>query len=100
MNISLDFDETYTRDVEFWNKFIALAKQHNHNIYCVTLRSPHQSQEVLDSIGKYIGIENCHFTSMGAKKPHMWTENIRIDVWIDDMPTLIEDQSVLFNFEK
>ena len=96
MNISLDYDETYTRDPEFWNQFIQLAKTAGHKIYCITLRSPQQSQEVYESIGEVIGKDNCIFTSMITKKSFAWSKKIRIDVWIDDMPVMIEESTFKF----
>ncbi len=91
MNISLDFDNTYTRDPDFWRQFILLAKQNGHTIYCVTARSFAQSYEVLNTIAKHISEENCYFTNMTAKKEYMYKQGISIDVWIDDMPFFIEN---------
>ena len=89
MNISLDFDDTYTRDPAFWNSFIVGARGRGHHVYLVTARTPEQGQEVLDTVGKILGKEYCFFTSMQGKKKYMWAQKIRIDVWIDDMPEMI-----------
>ena len=91
MNISLDFDNTYTRDPKFWNNFIELSKQSGHTIYCVTARSPREGLEVFNTIGKLIGEDHCYFTSMTAKRNYMFKQGISIDVWIDDMPFFIEN---------
>ena len=48
MNISLDFDDTYTRDPAFWNSFIVGARGRGHHVYLVTARTPEQGQEVLE----------------------------------------------------
>jgi hypothetical protein len=90
MNIGLDFDDTYTRDPEGWNAFIRNFTSRGHTIYCTTFRFPEQSQQVYDSIGKVIGHENCYFTSYTAKRKYMQSKGIMIDVWIDDMPMLID----------
>ena len=90
MNIGLDFDDTYTQDPVGWNNFIAHFTARGHRIYCVTFRFPEQSQQVYDSIGRVIGNENCHFTSYTAKRKYMQSKDIFIDVWIDDMPILID----------
>lgn len=89
MNVSLDFDDTYTRDPEFWNAFIVSIRKRGHNVYLVTARTPEQGQIIHDTVGKIIGAENCFFTSMQGKKKYMWAQKIRIDVWIDDMPEMI-----------
>ena len=90
MHISLDFDDTYTRDPQMWNKFINLAKLSGHNVYCVTFRFPEQSQQVYESIGQVIGNDCCYFTAYTAKRSYMQSKGIMIDVWIDDMPMLID----------
>lgn len=89
MNIAVDFDDTYTRDPAMWNDFILLAKSFGHNVYCVTARAHSQDEQVLGSIGKVVGPENCYFTAMQGKRAYMWANKIKIDVWIDDMPDLI-----------
>lgn len=91
MNIGLDFDDTYTRDPAGWDEFIRYFHSRGHRIYCVTFRFPEQSQQVYDSIGKVIGNYNCHFTAYTAKRKYMQSKNIMIDVWIDDMPILIDN---------
>lgn len=90
MNIAIDYDDTYTRDPDFWKLVISAAKCRGHDVYCITARTPAQSQEVLDSIGKIIGHDNCLFTSMKAKKKYAYGKGIRIDVWIDDLPVFVD----------
>lgn len=90
MNISLDYDNTYTRDPKFWNNFVELALNHGHSVYCVTARSNMQAEEVFDTIGKVIGEDRCYFTNMTAKRNYMFKQGISIDVWIDDMPLFID----------
>lgn len=89
MNLSLDFDDTYTRDPAFWDAFIVSARARGHNVYLVTARTPEQGKEVFDTVGKIVGREKCFFTSMQGKRKFMWANKIRIDVWIDDMPDMI-----------
>lgn len=89
MNISVDFDDTYTRDPETWNKVIAVFQAYNHKVYCVTARQPSDSAEVYATIGHMIGAENCYFTSMQSKKNYMFSKGICIDVWMDDNPDAI-----------
>lgn len=91
MNIGLDFDDTYTRDPVAWNEFALIFSARGHRIYCTTFRFPEQSQQVYDSIGKVIGNDNCYFTSYTAKRKYMQSKGIFIDVWIDDMPILIDN---------
>lgn len=89
MNIALDFDDTFTRDPDFWLNFILMCRNKKHTVYCVTARSTRDSAEVFDALGQFIGEENCYFTGMRAKKRFMFEQGISIDVWIDDNPFFI-----------
>jgi hypothetical protein len=89
MNISLDFDDTYTRDPALWEAFVVSAMHRGHIVYVVTLRTPEQGDDVMNTIGKVVGAGKVYFTSMQSKKNFMWKNGIRIDVWIDDMPDCI-----------
>jgi len=87
MNISLDYDNTYTRDPILWNVFIANARGLGHKVYCVTMRSPQEGIQVFhDLSGK---VDNIYFTNRQAKKDYMFEQGISIDVWIDDMPFFV-----------
>jgi len=98
MNLSVDFDDTYTRDPILWDQFIELAQSRGHTVYCVTAREPNKlnKDEVYDSIGRLIGKDNCYFTSQQAKSKFMFDQGILIDVWIDDMPSNITNNKKLF----
>jgi len=88
MNISLDFDETYTRDPILWLQFIKAATDRGHKVYCVTMRTPEEGAEVIHELSRFV--EKIIFTSRKAKKDFCYYEhNINIDVWIDDMPLFV-----------
>lgn len=89
MNIALDYDNTFTRDPDFWLNFVLLCKNRGHKIYCVTARSQQQAAEVFQELGQYIGEDCCFFTNMRAKRSYMFKQGISIDVWIDDQPDFI-----------
>lgn len=89
MNIAVDFDDTYTRDPSLWDNIIRLAQANGHKVYCVTARANPNDDQVLNSIGKVVGRENCYFTAMQGKRAYMYANNIVIHVWIDDMPDMI-----------
>ena len=90
MNISIDFDETYTRDPEFWNYFLETCKSYGHEVWCITLRSEAEGAQVLATIGKKIGNDRCFFTNREPKRAFAWSKGVRIDIWIDDMPMVID----------
>lgn len=87
MNLSLDYDNTYTRDPVFWDTFIGMAKRHGHRVYCVTMRTPEEGEEVRRYLGHQV--EAIYFTSRENKHDFMFKQWISIDVWIDDMPYFI-----------
>jgi hypothetical protein len=90
MNISLDYDDTYTQDPVLWNGFCRTAKMRGHTVYCVSFRDTKQMDEPKATVGQVIGEHNCYGTGMRSKKDYMWHQHrISIDVWIDDLPQLI-----------
>ena len=95
MNLALDYDDTYTRDPEFWDLVVELAQGRGHTVYCVTMRG-YAKDEVYDTIGRLIGRDRCIFTAQQAKAPFMWDLGIRIDVWIDDSPEYVIKNKTLF----
>jgi hypothetical protein len=84
MNISLDYDDTYTRAPFLWDMFIQTAKSQGHKVYCVTMRRPNEGADVIAALGHQV--EAIHFTSRHGKRNYMFKQGIRIDVWIDDEP--------------
>lgn len=89
MNISLDFDDTYTRDPALWDQFVRMAHASGHIVYLVTMRFPEQGDDVYNSIGKIIGHDKIYFTCHQGKRKFMWERGVNIHVWIDDMPQAI-----------
>lgn len=97
MNLSLDYDNTYTRDPAFWNGFISMAKRYGHTVYCVTMRTPAEG----DDVRKYLQdlVDGIYFTSREAKHDYMFRQRISIDVWIDDMPFFVMNSARDFKSE-
>lgn len=90
MLIALDYDETYTRDPVFWNCLIHDAIERGHEVYCVTLRSERQMDEVYETVGYIIGHDHCIPCNAESKRDTMWNKHgLIVDVWIDDSPEFI-----------
>lgn len=87
MNISLDYDNTYTLDPATWNEMIEIFKQRGHTVYVVTLRTPDEGHDVRRQLADKV--ESIIFTSRNAKTDFVSALGISIDVWIDDMPWFI-----------
>jgi hypothetical protein len=95
LKISLDYDETYTRDPPLWNLFVNQAVKNGHDIRFVTFRSGDPAFDNSDIIGnsKALNIPII-FTSGKRKRVFCYEQGFMVDVWIDDMPEIIvEDYS-------
>lgn len=91
MNISLDYDGTYTEDKEFWDDFIDSAHDHGHKIWIVTLRSG-EHDKIEEWFTGCIPIVYCS----GRPKEEVVREmGEHINIWIDDQPNCITKGSSL-----
>lgn len=95
MKISIDYDDTYTKDPLLWNWFAQQALDRGHQVYCVSARGEQHMDDPKMTIGRIIGVENCFGTGLQQKRQFMWKKHgIYIDVWIDDMPEYIVDKDI------
>ena len=85
LTIAIDYDDTYTADPPFWNKVIELAKDHGHNMICITARRNilEHRRELINSLPE--GIET-YFSYDEPKADFIKRQNIVVDIWIDDSP--------------
>jgi acid phosphatase class B len=89
MNISLDFDDTYTCDPVAFDEMIELMQSKGHIVYLVTLRYPSEGKIVLQYLKDKIPVENIIFTGRKGKRATMYDLGVHIHVWIDDTPEFI-----------
>jgi hypothetical protein len=89
MIIAIDYDNTYTADPETFNKVIALFKAAGHDVICVTAREDGaMGVPVRNSIGKLVPVI---FAGSLAKRVAAKKRGYDVDVWIDDMPAMIDE---------
>lgn len=81
MRIALDYDETYTRDPQFWDEVIKLAQYRKHEIVCVTLRDEQDGAPGMPI--------RTIFTNGYTKRPFCDKLGEQFHVWIDDTPEYI-----------
>lgn len=84
MIIALDYDGTYTADPALWDAFILAAKASGHTVLCVTMRHPSEAIEMPCEVV---------YTSRKAKVPFTARAGIRVNVWIDDSPHWLLENS-------
>lgn len=99
MLISLDFDGTFTRDPDGWRSFVEMMKERGHSFVCVTGRAactPAATEAAkalsFDEAGPIMPIV---FAGYEWKRTVAEKMGFKIDVWIDDCPTMIEKQYIL-----
>lgn len=92
MMIALDFDETYTVDPEMWDDVISVLRVAGHTVVIVTYRHP-----VFDADGRMRPLQErgvpIVFTNGRAKKRYTEDMHLKIDIWIDDNPRAIYEDS-------
>lgn len=94
MIVAVDYDNTYTAAPELFEKLIKLFQEDGHTVICVTGRGLDMSKPVMDSIGKLIP---CVFAGGEWKKDAAEKQGYKVDVWIDDNPSYIMKQVLLFH---
>ena len=84
--IALDYDGTYTRDSDMWDRAIELFKSYGWRVLVVTARRDTE-ENVADVI-----VPGCSvvFTRLS---PKLWfmkeKRGINVDIWIDDDPSAV-----------
>lgn len=94
MKIGLDFDQTYTEDPTLWDQFILNALERGHEVYLVTFRDERFDWcELMTHVMYDINIPV--YCTRGVAKD-FWCQHFgpgKIDVWIDDQPERVHNNS-------
>lgn len=83
MNIALDYDGTYTKDPQFWERFIESAMLSEHKVMIFTKRHPEEKVDV--ACGSTYNLE-IHYTERIDKLFYAGHNEIKVDIWIDNNP--------------
>jgi len=94
MTISIDFDETFSKDPVMWGEFAMKADAQGNTVYMITRRedTPENQAFIKETIGEH----NHAFTGVlligeGMQKADAAAAaGIAVDVWIDDAPETIQ----------
>lgn len=84
----LDFDNTFTGDVELWSQWAVHAQSRGHRVICITGRreSFEARRELENALPKVVDV---FFAYDEPKMDHAGRNGIIVDVWIDDWPDMI-----------
>lgn len=91
MKIALDYDGTYTASPDFWDHVIGIAIDCGHDIRIVTARSP--TLDVIDE-PHLEDLKILYCDGVAKRFACMHFHDFEPDVWIDDSPTNIDNNSV------
>lgn len=91
MLFGIDFDNTITRDPELFKDFIKLCNNRGHSCVVITMREDNSENKtkISNTIGEDVRIIFCNHTFKRKVAIH---QGIHIDIWIDDMPSGVDDQ--------
>ena len=88
--IALDFDRTFTSDIDFWRGFVEMAIARQHRVLCVTGRtdSPTSRAELARVFGlhTFSRLTQCIFCNHAPKRAVVLARGYKVDIWVDDLP--------------
>jgi hypothetical protein len=87
VNISIDYDDTYTKNPEMWDKIIETMQAHGCNVFCITKRWEKESADISISVPVIHAVK--------SKMEAAARSGISIDVWIDDRPHTITPYALI-----
>lgn len=85
LTIAIDFDDTFTADVELWTAFIAMAQGRGHRVVCVSAREERieNRRELTAALPFSVDI---FLSNETPKKQFVEALGVYPDIWIDDIP--------------
>ena len=86
LNIGLDYDDTFTSDPVLFGEFVKLARSRGHVVFVTTARAHGNISDIEKSLPDLEIITSAG----GQKRPAAEAYGVTIDIWIDDMPELID----------
>lgn len=92
MTIGIDFDGTWTADPGLWRDFTLAAMRKGHRVVMVTGRKAWSDDMNRHAIP---GTMQIVYTGGKLKEQAALAEGVKVDVWIDDMPGMIQDCRIL-----
>lgn len=88
LTIAIDYDDTFTADVNAWSAVIRVLQNAGHRVVCVSARRNDfgHRRELEAALPKDVTV----FLSYGTpKREYVKQNDLEVDIWIDDMPEAI-----------
>lgn len=92
MNIAIDFDKTWTADPRMFRRLAETIRKHGHSPFIVTARHGYSEDMDRHEVPSWIPI---YYTYGQLKEKAMSRMGITIDIWIDDMPGMIQECKII-----
>lgn len=92
MIIAIDFDKTWTADPELWRMFVTSARKRGHN--CIIATGRKACSEDMKKYNLHYNIEVI-YCGGEYKEKVCRREGWKVDVWIDDMPSMIQESLII-----
>jgi hypothetical protein len=86
--IAIDYDDTFTADVDMWGYVIKIFQNSGHRVICVSARQENYGNrhELETALPDRVDV----FLSYGDPKSlFVESRGINVDIWIDDFPASI-----------
>lgn len=93
MLIALDWDDTYTKDPDFWDDFLALACATRVEVIIVTGRKESDPLP-LDRYPNCVHLDVVYADGELKEKAALKAGHM-VDIWIDDLPGTIQECKIL-----
>lgn len=93
MLIALDYDQTYTRDPDLWDRFIVDARKQGHDLVCITSRTYEPGSTKSERVPAPAIRFLCAGSEMKADVARK--AGLNVAIWIDDMPASISQIPLL-----
>ncbi|MEN3940692.1 HAD family hydrolase [Prosthecobacter sp. SYSU 5D2] len=92
MTIAIDFDGTWTADPGLWRLFAAACTHSGHRLIMVTGRSGRSEDMERYQLPHTMPII---YTGGAMKEKAALKAGYKVDIWIDDMPAMIQECAVI-----
>ena len=93
LTIAIDFDGTFAEDPDAFREVVGVFKARGHRCLLVTNRPEEWGKDVRDLVGDLMPIV---FAGTSSKRGAVHRQGYEVDIWVDDMPHIVEMEGVVY----